>query len=138
MARAICIQCIYGNFGRGITKNMVTYGVYTRFWPTLLVSQCCSMHPVRSTLRITHMDPLQLFSLKYTALKLLKHCPKKLHHADQYPYGHTSTNNNSPSLPPVLKRINPSKHVQSGSARTIYIQCKYGNYGRDITKFTVI
>jgi hypothetical protein len=28
---------IYGNFGREITKYTVIYGVYIRFWPTLLV-----------------------------------------------------------------------------------------------------
>ena len=33
----IYIRCIYGVFGREITKNTVIYGVYTRFWPTLRV-----------------------------------------------------------------------------------------------------
>jgi len=28
---------IYGIFGRKITKNTVTYGVYIRIWPTLIM-----------------------------------------------------------------------------------------------------
>jgi ABC-type nickel/cobalt efflux system permease component RcnA len=35
LAKTIYIRCIYGNFGREITKYMVIYGVYIRFWPTL-------------------------------------------------------------------------------------------------------
>ena len=31
------MRCIHGIFGRKITMHVVTYGVYTRFWPTLLV-----------------------------------------------------------------------------------------------------
>jgi len=31
------IWCIYGIFGRGITKYTVVYGVYIRFWPTLVI-----------------------------------------------------------------------------------------------------
>ena len=34
----INIRCIYGIFGREITKYTVTYGVYIRFWPTLQVT----------------------------------------------------------------------------------------------------
>ena len=34
----IYIRCIYGIFGREITKYTVIYGVYIRFWPTLHVS----------------------------------------------------------------------------------------------------
>ena len=37
LAITIYIRCIYGLFGRNITKYTVTYGVYTRFWPTLHV-----------------------------------------------------------------------------------------------------
>ena len=29
------IRCMYGSFGREITKYTVIYGVYVRFWPTL-------------------------------------------------------------------------------------------------------
>ena len=36
MARAIYIRCIYGIFGRKTTKYVI-YGVYIRFWPTLLI-----------------------------------------------------------------------------------------------------
>jgi len=35
LARTIYIRCIYGIFGREITKYTVIYGVYVRFWPTL-------------------------------------------------------------------------------------------------------
>ena len=28
-------RCVYGTFGREITKYMVVYGAYIRFWPTL-------------------------------------------------------------------------------------------------------
>ena len=35
LARTICIRCIYGIFGREITKYTVIYGVYIWFWPTL-------------------------------------------------------------------------------------------------------
>jgi len=37
LARTIYIRCLYGIFGREITKYMVIYGVYIRFWPTLLI-----------------------------------------------------------------------------------------------------
>jgi len=35
LTRTIYIRCIYGIFGREITKYTVIYGVYIRFWPTL-------------------------------------------------------------------------------------------------------
>ena len=35
MASTLHIRCIYGIFGRKITKYTVIYGVYIRFWPTL-------------------------------------------------------------------------------------------------------
>jgi len=35
LARTIYIRCIYGIFGREITKYTVVYGAYIRFWPTL-------------------------------------------------------------------------------------------------------
>ena len=38
LARTIYIRCIYGIFGREITKYTVIYGVYVRFWPTLHMS----------------------------------------------------------------------------------------------------
>jgi len=37
LARTINIRCIYGIFGREITKYTVIYGVYMRFWPTLCI-----------------------------------------------------------------------------------------------------
>jgi len=37
MARTIYIRCIYGIFGREITKYTVIYGVHIRFWPTLRI-----------------------------------------------------------------------------------------------------
>ena len=41
LARTIYIRCIYGIFGSGITKYTVIYGVYIRFWPTLLIHTEC-------------------------------------------------------------------------------------------------
>jgi hypothetical protein len=38
LARTIYIWCIYGIFGREITKYTVKCGVYIRFWPTLRAS----------------------------------------------------------------------------------------------------
>ena len=37
LARTIHPRCIYGIFCREITKYMVIYGVYIRFWPTLRI-----------------------------------------------------------------------------------------------------
>jgi hypothetical protein len=37
LARTIYIRCVYGIFGREITKYTVIYGVYIRFWPTLRI-----------------------------------------------------------------------------------------------------
>jgi len=31
----------------------------------------------------------------------------------------------------------PEPYIYVGLARTIYLQCKYGNFGREITKYTV-
>jgi hypothetical protein len=39
LARTMNIRCIYGIFGREITEYTVIYGVYNRFWPTLLIAQ---------------------------------------------------------------------------------------------------
>ena len=36
LARTIYIRCMYGVFGREINKYTVIYGVYIRFWPTLV------------------------------------------------------------------------------------------------------
>ena len=38
VARIIYIRCIYGIFGREITKCTVIYGAYIRFWPTLCIT----------------------------------------------------------------------------------------------------
>jgi hypothetical protein len=37
LARTIYIRCVYGNFGREITKYTVIYDAYIRFWPTLRI-----------------------------------------------------------------------------------------------------
>ena len=37
LARTIYIRCVYGIFGREITKYTVKYGVHIRFWPTLCI-----------------------------------------------------------------------------------------------------
>jgi hypothetical protein len=49
LARTIHKRCMYGNFGRGISKRMVIHGAYIRCWPTLQMpdsinqlSRCCS------------------------------------------------------------------------------------------------
>jgi hypothetical protein len=46
LARTIYIRCIYGVFGREITRYTVIYGVYIRFWHTLYMEDggaiCCS------------------------------------------------------------------------------------------------
>ena len=34
LARTMYIWCVYGIFGRKLTKSTVIYGAYTRFWPT--------------------------------------------------------------------------------------------------------
>ena len=39
LARTIYIRCIYGIFSRRFFKYTVIYGVYIRFWPTLLVTK---------------------------------------------------------------------------------------------------
>jgi hypothetical protein len=49
----IYIRCRYGIFGREITKYAVIYGVYIRFWPTLVI-------------RLPHPLSLQLGSCKDT------------------------------------------------------------------------
>ena len=45
LARTINIRCIYGNFGRKITKYTVIYDVYVQFWPTQVNGhkQCVSV-----------------------------------------------------------------------------------------------
>jgi len=52
LARTIYIRCIYGTFGREITKYTVIYGVYIQFWPTL----CMSFGPFHTV--CTRMQPL--------------------------------------------------------------------------------
>ena len=44
LARTIYIQCIYGVFGREIIKYTVIYGVYIRFWPTLVMCRVGQNH----------------------------------------------------------------------------------------------
>jgi hypothetical protein len=50
LARTIYIRCIYGIFGREITKYTVIYGVNIRFWHTLHINhahcvQRCTAQP---------------------------------------------------------------------------------------------
>ena len=47
-ARTIYIRCIYGVFGREINKYTIVYGVYIRFWPTLIT--CKGKHMCATTL----------------------------------------------------------------------------------------
>ena len=37
LAITIYMRCVYGVFGREITKSTAVYGVYIQFWPTLCV-----------------------------------------------------------------------------------------------------
>ena len=39
LASTLYIRCVYGVFGREMTKYTVIYGAYIRFWPTLCISQ---------------------------------------------------------------------------------------------------
>ena len=48
LARTIFIRCICGIFCREATKYTVIYGVYKRFWPTLVI--CMAKHSMRSVL----------------------------------------------------------------------------------------
>jgi hypothetical protein len=41
LARTIYIRCVNGIFGRETTIYTVIYGVYVRFWPTLVI---CIFH----------------------------------------------------------------------------------------------
>jgi hypothetical protein len=42
LAKTIYVRCIYGNFGREITKYTVVYGVYIRFLPGLVTGYVLS------------------------------------------------------------------------------------------------
>jgi hypothetical protein len=44
LARTICIRCIYGIFGREITKYTAIYGAHIRFSPTVIIMQKQSRH----------------------------------------------------------------------------------------------
>ena len=52
-ARTTYIHCIYGIFGRGITRHTVIYGAYTQFWPTLPVTHT-TLHPCCTCTFCTH------------------------------------------------------------------------------------
>jgi hypothetical protein len=41
LANPVFIRCMYGLFGREITKYTVIYGVHIRFWPTLCMCDFC-------------------------------------------------------------------------------------------------
>jgi len=43
LARTIYIRCIYGIFGREITKYTVIYGVYILSWPALRIYRACML-----------------------------------------------------------------------------------------------
>jgi hypothetical protein len=51
LARTIYIRCIYGTFDKEITKYTVIYGVYIRFWPTLIISGLVAQVFVAHTLQ---------------------------------------------------------------------------------------
>ena len=57
LARTIYIRCIYGNYGREITKYMLIYGVDTHLWPTLracICTQCALLLATLKALTLTH------------------------------------------------------------------------------------
>jgi len=59
LARTIYIWCIYGIFGREITKYTVIYGADIRVWPTLLIAIKDGLY--KHGLHITHLDGLNTF-----------------------------------------------------------------------------
>jgi len=58
LARTIYIRCIYGIFGRKITKYTVIYGIYIRFWPTLKTRAKVGQpgQPLRHKATYTHTE----------------------------------------------------------------------------------
>jgi len=71
LARTINIRCIYGTFGREITKYTVIYGVYIRFWPTLPIPSVTYVHTHTHTL-LTHSSTLTV-ALTLTVARTLTH-----------------------------------------------------------------
>ena len=63
------IRCIYGIFGREITKYMVIYGAYVRFWPTLGVLH----YPQKSALQ--SMKHTQVRQWAQASLLCIVPCP---------------------------------------------------------------
>ena len=73
LAITTCIWCIHGILGREITKYTVVYGVYVRFWPTLLMQlgvqiskptrtsgwQASQQYTVRAAISHVRTTPLQ-------------------------------------------------------------------------------
>jgi hypothetical protein len=60
------IQCIYGIFGREITKYTIIYGVDIRFWPTLHTSD--TFPAFSCTLQQLTLRASLLFSCTFDAL----------------------------------------------------------------------
>jgi hypothetical protein len=54
LARTIYIRCMYGNFGREITKYTVIHGAYVRFRPTLLICIKSLQHHAPHTSKHKH------------------------------------------------------------------------------------
>jgi len=52
LAKTIDIRCVYGTFGREITKYTVIYSVNIRFWPTL-----CTCYPSQNKTRTHPFTP---------------------------------------------------------------------------------
>jgi len=70
LATTIYIQCIYGIFGREITKYTVTYGVYIQFWPTL---NMCVCHKSQHVCMLCPKDPVYSIMLAITQVRLFHH-----------------------------------------------------------------
>ena len=92
-ARIIFVRCIYSIFGRGFHQ---IYGVYVRFWPTLL-------HKMRSTGRHSILHPSALLpNVASTHTHARKHI-----HTQARTHAHTQANSN-PVVSPVPS---PMKHA---------------------------
>jgi len=66
LARTIYIRCIYGIFGRKITKYTVVYGVYIQFWPTLVM---CIVHTFKIRCFLCRDSQIVLCAMKEIDMK---------------------------------------------------------------------
>jgi hypothetical protein len=84
LARTIYIRCIYGTFGREITKCTVIYGVYIRFWPTLVI--CHESFAAGSNCAVRQPR----FKRQVCSCYVTFWCRKEVHpHPPTHPHAHT-------------------------------------------------